>query len=181
MDLYHISLFPIDTGEIIKPYSFLQRQYRYVDLVNIALQSSNPETIRSLFLNDELISIRTNSPSNFASAFIEVVFENVRKTYFKDVPSRYKCSFLFDSLEVVHRFKNVYRHPGIIHKCELVNGEVYKRDMTLVNNSIDLTKDPFQELEKLKQRAVTYWEGNAPYDFPETLLYGTAKVTEIIQ
>lgn len=180
MELYKFAPSPIPIGDVVRPFSFKDRFMPYLQFADSTF-NSEPETIRSLLLNDQLISIRTNTASNFPTSLIEIAFEHARTKLFPELPSRLESSYFFESIDLARQFKSTYNRIGYIYKCKFIDGLIFKGDMTLVNQGIDLNIDISVEISMLKDRAIQYWSASKPMKIPEILVKGTVTVQDVIE
>jgi hypothetical protein len=126
----------------------------------------NPEeTIKELdrALKDYLILVR------------EWIFEEIRKEFFPNLPSRQRCLFVIpNDVQSLNYWRNTLGKNGNILKLELT-GKLHRANQL----HLDLTTD---NLDHIRGKAFKYWAGasgsNSAED--EYLFEGFAKVLEIV-
>lgn len=180
MELLHVGNSALPSNSPVKPFSFKANQERYLYLMTSALKSG-PSAVHSLLLADHWVSLRINKGTHAESVLIETVFELVRQNQHSLRPCRWESAFFFDSVESAERFRSNYRPNGIIHRCEIENGEPFIADMALINPGINLHANIEDELNNMYARAAEYWQSHGPMSWPEILVKGTVIVKEVLK
>ena len=182
---YHItSINKLHTGDVIE----FGKEYNnfYKEMVNIKHYNSSGkdanDVLIDLFNNKNLVfksinDLKTvlNTVNDDAFILRELVFEHIRKCYFPECPSRFKCMYVLKDKDEVNGwleiFKRINRKPLQIVKLEL-EGDVFEGNASLIlrqSNSIN---------DKIIQ-AKNYWSGDKTNLISEYLFVGRAKVLEV--
>lgn len=114
--------------------------------------------------------------NNSAMITRELIFEEVRKEINSEFPSRLKCLYVCCSLDEIEEWLNIFKRTNKkdyqILKLELT-GKVFTGDASyILRQNISLNKK--------REQAIEYWNGNKINNHNETLFEGTAIVKEII-
>ena len=115
--------------------------------------------------------------NNSAMITRELIFEEVRKEINHELPSRLKCLYVCDSLEEIEQWLNIFKRTNKkdyqILELELT-GKVFTGDASyILRQNISLNKK--------REQAKEYWNGNKINSYNETLFEGTAIVKSIIK
>ena len=170
---YHItSINKLHTGDVIE----FGKEYNnfYKEMVNIKHYNSSGkdanDVLIDLFNNKNLVfksinDLKTvlNTVNDDAFILRELVFEHIRKCYFPECPSRFKCMYVLKDKDEVNGwleiFKRINRKPLQIVKLEL-EGDVFEGNASLI-------------------QAKNYWSGDKTNLISEYLFVGKAKVLEV--
>lgn len=182
---YHItSINKLHTGDVIefgKEYNNFYKEMINIKHYNNSGKDAN-DVMLDLFNNKSLLfksinDLKTvlNTVNDDAFILRELVFEHIRKCYFPECPSRFKCMYVLKDRDEVNSwleiFKRINRKPLQIVKLEL-EGDVFEGNASLIlrqSNSIN---------DKIIQ-AKNYWSGDKTNLIPEYLFVGKAKVLEV--
>lgn len=158
----------------------------YNELINIKHFNNNKkdanEIMADLFskknltfssINDFKTVYNTVSDDSFILR--ELIFEEIRKRYYPDCPSRFKCMFVLKTSEEADEWLNIFKRmknkPLQIVKLKL-DGNVFLGNANFIvrkNNSI---------IDKVNE-AKAYWSGDKTGLIPEYLFLGTTTVIEV--
>lgn len=114
--------------------------------------------------------------NNDAMVTRELIFEEVRKEINSDLPSRLKCLYVCNSLEETEEWLNIFKRTNKkdyqILELELT-GKVFTGDASyILRQNVSLNKK--------REQARKYWNGNKINNHNETLFEGVATVKKII-
>jgi len=123
-------------------------------------------------LSNELRKTKYN-----AELLKEYIFEDVRKAYYPQKPSRQKCLFLFPWEVEALDFAKKYRYDLVTRsllELELLDmSSVHFADMTLLDCNVGSQQEKIEAARK-------YWEGTNKLDISTEILYtGKFKITKI--
>ncbi len=112
--------------------------------------------------------------SSYISMLRELVFENVRLSYFPDKPSRKTCLWVTNDLNVAKYWMGRLPHQGKkkIFELELVDGQVHE-------TWEDYLTTKMENIAELEVRAESYWRGEQPAQSQgerEIMLSGIVKI-----
>lgn len=115
--------------------------------------------------------------NNSAMITRELMFEEVRKEINNELPSRLKCLYVCETLEEIEEWLNIFKRTNKkdyqILELELT-GKVFTGDASyILRQNISLNKK--------REQAKEYWNGNKINCHNETLFEGTAVVRSIIK
>jgi len=115
--------------------------------------------------------------NNSAMITRELIFEEVRKEINNELPSRLKCLYVCESLKEIEEWLNIFKRTNKkdyqILELELT-GKVFTGDASyILRQNISLNKK--------REQAKEYWNGNKINNHNETLFEGTAVVRSIIK
>lgn len=115
--------------------------------------------------------------NNSAMITRELIFEEVRKEINNELPSRLKCLYVCETLEEIEEWLNIFKRTNKkdyqILELELT-GKVFTGDASyILRQNISLNKK--------REQAKEYWNGNKINCHNETLFEGTAVVRSIIK
>jgi len=115
--------------------------------------------------------------NNSAMITRELIFEEVRKEVNDELPSRLKCLYVCESLEEIEEWLNIFKRTNKkdyqILELELT-GKVFTGDASyILRQNISLNKK--------RQQAKEYWNGNKINNHNEILFEGIAIVRSIIK
>lgn len=114
--------------------------------------------------------------NNSAMITRELIFEEVRKETDSNLPSRLKCLYVCNSLEEIEEWLNIFKRTNKkdyqILELELT-GKVFTGDASyILRQNISLNKK--------REQAREYWNGNKINNHNESLFEGEATVKKII-
>lgn len=183
---YHItSIKKMNVGDVLH----FENEYNnfYNELISIKHFNNNKndanEIMTDLFSKkkltfDSISDFKTvyNTVSDDSFILRELIFEEVRKKYYPNCPSRFKCMFILKTKEEVDEWLNIFKRtknkPLQIVKLKL-DGNVFLGNANFIlrkNNSI---------IDKISA-AKSYWSGDKTKLIPEYLFLGTATVIEVM-
>lgn len=113
--------------------------------------------------------------NNSAMITREIIFEEVRKEINNELPSRLKCLYVCESLNEIEEWLNIFKRTNKkdyqILELELT-GKVFTGDASyILRQNISLNKK--------REQAKKYWNGNKINNHNETLFEGIAVVKKI--
>ena len=123
-----------------------------------------------------LKTYQVGSPANPWVLVRELVFEQVRREYYRDKPSRLESLFLCTTLDGIREFKNATnRQWDIIYRVQILDTStpIHVSDWTLANFQ---NGDNFSALEA---RAAMYWKAEG-VGKTELLTTSNVRVVEMI-
>jgi hypothetical protein len=165
IDYYHVSRGPVPMGAALESRYFkLGDDARVLRIVRDAADMG-AGTLRLLLLTEALIDLKTGSPSSdlLATAYMEVVYEEIRAAEFPERPSRLDCVFLLDAEEGAEQFRRAVRNgKGAILICDIEAGEPFRADMNHICPAD--VHSPDVGREKMVEAARVYWSGELAAD-----------------
>ena len=184
--LYHISRSILNIGDPIMPYAFKDNTFNHnIDLFIDFLETTPGKVVNYIFKTME-----SNKPgkSPHSEAFVEAIFEFIRKYEFSSKPSRLNSRFFFDNpifcvgLWKRYKEKPDNRNPGHIYRCEIENSTaiIHTGDMRLLRNNLDISLPVHDNLQKMYSLARDYWRGDKQMEWPEILVEGRVVVVEVL-
>lgn len=135
---------------------------------------------KKIFANKKLVLKLAKQLEEYDFTIRELAFEEVRKTEFKDYPSRLKCMFLIDNKEeCVKNLKN-FHHKGHGTFFQVVAVKLNGNVFYATSKNVRRTGLSFEEY---KQMARVYWkqEQNSKLPINEILFEGNAEIVEVIE
>ena len=135
---------------------------------------------KKIFANKKLVLKLSKQLEEYDFTLREIAFEEIRKTEFKDYPSRLKCMYLIDNKEsCLKNLKNFhYKGHGTFFQVVAVklNGSVFYATSKNVRRT-GLSFDDY------KNMAREYWsqDQNSKLPINEILFEGTAEIVEVIE
>ena len=141
-----------------------------------------PEAVATLLAGADWSRLMSFGESRARMVFLEAAFERVRTRIASDLPSRFAVIFAWNTLPDAVRYRDAYQPSGVIHCCAMVAGRSVMRDGSLVVNAFEeanLALPRGTDLLQVEERAVRYWQGQAPMALPEVLVQGTVVVEGI--
>lgn len=138
----------------------------------------NKRKNKDYIINDiEEFKLVYETINNSAMITRELIFEEVRKEVNSELPSRLKCLYVCNSLEEIEEWLNIFKRTNKkdyqILELELT-GKVFTGDASyILRQNISLNKK--------REQAKEYWNGNKINNHNETLFEGTAVVRSIIK
>ena len=116
--------------------------------------------------------------NNSAMVTRELIFEEVRKEVDTELPSRMKCLYVCESMEDINKWLEIFKRTNKKNKdYQIVKLELTGKCVTL-DASYVLRQNI--SLNKKREQAKSYWNGEVKDDEKEVLFEGTAIVKEII-
>lgn len=164
---YHItSINKLHTGDVIE----FGKEYNnfYKEMVNIKHYNSSGkdanDVLLDLFNNKSLVfksinDLKTvlNTVNDDAFILRELVFEHIRKCYFPECPSRFKCMYVLKDKDEVNGwleiFKRINRKPLQIVKLEL-EGDVFEGNASLILRQSNSINDKIIQAKKTSSNEV---------------------------
>lgn len=113
---------------------------------------------------------------NYPAYIKEEIFEEIRRQYFPDAPSRFKCSFLFPELSIAREYyANAARYQCYVYAVEVEEANSFIAEM-------DLLKCDGMSYEDIAAHAQKYWSGEQHPNSGtlEVLTTGACSVKELI-
>ena len=135
---------------------------------------------KKIFANKKLVLKLSKQLEEYDFITRELAFEEVRKTEFKDLPSRLKCMFLIDNKESCIKNLKTCHHKGHGTFFQVVavklNGNVFYATAKNVRRT-------GLSYEEYKTMAREYWSQEQKINIPanEILFEGKAEIVEIIE
>jgi hypothetical protein len=180
--LFHVAARALPVGEALRPYAVAQEYAALLRLAERALEVG-PKAVGHLLAGDSWRSLVQEGGYQAEMVLMEAIFERVRGRIAPRAPSRLEAVYAWGNLALARRFRATYRRDGIIHRCALVAGTAVERDGALVVEAFeaaDLGYPSADDLRRVEERAVRYWEARAPMAFPELVVRGTVVVEAIV-
>jgi hypothetical protein len=165
IDYYHVSRGPVPMGTVLESRYFNAGDPARVLRIVQDAASSGPETLRLLLLTEALIDLKTGTPSSdlVASAYTEVLYEEIRAAEFPERPSRLDCVFLLDAEEGAERWRQAARNgKGAILICDIEAGDPFRADMNAL--LLPDVHSPDVGRERMVEAARAYWSGDLAAD-----------------
>ena len=179
MELVHVSGESIEPGQVLRPYELTGRLREPLDLARRALDGDQAARSTLLTGQDRLRNTFKTHPE-MQMVLMEVVFERVRAELAPALPSQLESAFCWPTLEMARWFQATYRPTGVIHRCLLTEGDAIARESSFVVGGVDLSARFDDAIRAVEQRGVRYWTIDAPHEYPEVLVRGTAIVAEVL-
>jgi hypothetical protein len=180
--LFHVAAHALPAGEAVRPYTI---GWEYSDLLQLAKQAlgAGPDATAGLLAGEAWGYVRRYGGDRAAMVLMEAAFERARLLTAPRLPSRLHSVYAWGSLALAERFRAGYRSAGVIHRCALVAGTIVERDAALVVaafESADLAEASVEDLRRVEEFAIQYWQGSAPMAWPEVLVNGTVVVEAVV-
>lgn len=116
--------------------------------------------------------------NNSAMVTRELIFEEVRKEVDTELPSRMKCLYVCENMEDINKWLEIFKRTNKKNKdYQIVKLELTGKCVTL-DASYVLRQNI--SLNKKREQAKSYWNGEVKDDEKEVLFEGIAVVKEII-
>lgn len=116
--------------------------------------------------------------SNSAMVTRELIFEEVRKEVDTELPSRMKCLYVCENMEDINKWLEIFKRTNKKNEdYQIVKLELTGKCVTL-DASYVLRQNI--SLNKKREQAKSYWNGEVKDDEKEVLFEGIAVVKEII-
>ena len=132
---------------------------------------------KNLLLNEDTASLILQTVNDDAMITRELMFEEVRKEFNSDLPSRLKCLYVCKTKKKIKDWINIFNRTNKkdfqIVKLKLT-GTIFVGDVSFVlRQNISLNKK--------KEQARKYWQGEKQKNINEYLFVGVAVVEDIIE
>lgn len=116
--------------------------------------------------------------NNSAAITRELIFEEVRKEIAKELPSRMKCLYVCENMEDINKWLEIFKKTNKKDK----DYQILKLELTGKCVTCDASYVLRQNisLNKKRELAKKYWNGEVKDNEKEVLFEGTATVKEII-
>ena len=182
LQLFHVADRALPAGQALRPYAVARE---YPALVRLAQRAvgDGPGAVRDLLAGEAWGRLVRQGGHRAEMVLLEAAFERARVRTAPDLPSRLDAVYAWGSLALAERFRAAYRPDGVVHRCALVVGTTVERDGALVVGAFeaaDLANPSPEDLRRVEERAVRYWQAREPMALPELLVRGTVVVDAVV-
>jgi hypothetical protein len=174
----------IPPGSKVRRY-YLHKYRRFIDQMQSFIEAGSTSLAQHLSTAEwqqlDLRDRQVNLESDVVKMMVvlEAIFENARKKFASNLPSRLDCVFVWSTLELAKKFRQQYFPEGVIHRCKIL-GEAVELDGGLLPPGInlsDLSLEIFSvEFEATRLRAKQYWTAQEAPNLAELLVVGDVEV-----
>jgi hypothetical protein len=176
MNLYHVSNAKIKPGDSILPYGRGDVFLHNVDALERLIRSVPELALKEVY---KLIPEgATPCESPYSTAFIEAVFELIRKDEFPNKPPRVGSSFVFEDPLLCIGFWNHLRTGNpYLYECESKGNIIFHRgDFSLLKNVLNVNYSTEINLTNMFTLARKYWKAEESLAVPEIHILGLLRV-----
>jgi hypothetical protein len=147
--------------------------WKCINEIIIEMQKKNNLTFHS----NEDFKIAFRAINDYAAITRELIFEEVRKEYYSDLPSRLRGLFVCSNLDRIEEWLNIFKRtnkrPIQVLKLKL-NGNIFIGDASFI-----LRQN--KSLNYKTEQAKKYWNGDKINNIEEIIFEGMAEVIEIVK
>lgn len=171
MRLWHVSPNAMAAGTMLNGYAV---DAGFLYMVEQALRNGKA-FLETLLQADVLVAAKTNTQAILTNFVIEAVFEEVRRSEFAARPSRLGSVHTFRTFDAAKGFNVGFRTgSGRIYEVQVDEGTPFGTFMDWLNPGIRFREPISPQIEDMRERARSYWRGDAPStpEYPEAIVAG---------